>query len=243
MLVREVTRDMWGWAAWERLGQDLKYALRQVRRSPGFAAVALAASLALGLGATTTIFTIVNGVLLQPLAFHQPEQLYMAENIPPARAGLTRNLPVNARHFHEWRTRCQSCQDVALFQGASLTLVGAGEPVRLPGLEVSYNFFRTLGVEPAIGRDFLAEEEGIGNSDKVILTNALWHSRFAGDRSIVGRRIQINGEPHLVIGIMPPNMHLPRGGEWGAFVGSPVEPLIFRPLLGPIRPCEPRRQP
>ena len=230
LLVRETTRDMWGWAAWERLGQDLKYALRQVRRSPGFTAVALV-TLALGLGASTTIFSIVNGVLLQPLAFRQPEQLYMVENIPPAAAGLTRNLPINARHFHEWRTNCQSCQDVALFQGASLTLVGAGEPVRLPALEVSYNFFRTLGVQPAMGRDFLKNEEGAGSAGEVLLTDALWHSRFAGDRSIVGRRIQINGEPHLVTGIMPPDLHLPRGEEWGAFVGSPAQPLIFRPTL------------
>jgi putative ABC transport system permease protein len=123
---------------------------------------------------------------------------------------------------------------VALFQGPSLTLVGAGEPVRLPALEVSYNFFRTLGLQPAIGRDFLEEEEGAGNAGEVILTDALWHSRFAGDRSIVGRRIQINGEPYLVIGIMPPDLHLPRGQEWGAFVGSPAEPLIFRPLLSQV---------
>src|SRR5215471_304544 len=81
---------------------------------------------ALGLGATTAIFTIVNGVLLQPLAFSQPERLYVAEAIPPASAGLRRNLPVNARHFHEWRTHCRLCQDVALFQGANHTLVGAG---------------------------------------------------------------------------------------------------------------------
>ena len=163
LLVREVTRDMWGWAAWERIGQDLKYALRQMRRSPGFTAIALL-TLALGLGATTAIFSIVNGVLLQPLRYREPERLYMAENIPPAAAGLTRNLPVNARHFHEWRTHCRSCESVALFQGANLTLVGTGEPVRLPALEVSYNFFRTLGVQPAIGRDFLAEEEGAGNA-------------------------------------------------------------------------------
>src|SRR5947209_3978430 len=189
--VREVTRDMWGWTALERMGQDLKYALRQMRRSPGFTAVALI-TLALGLGATTTIFSIVNGVLLQPLKYRQAEQLYMAENIPPAAAGLTRNFPVNARHFHEWRTHCRSCQDVALFQGANLTLVGAGEPVRLPALEVSYNFFRTLGVQPAIGRDFLANEEGAGNAGEVLLTDGLWRSRFGGDRSMVGRRIQIN---------------------------------------------------
>jgi putative ABC transport system permease protein len=230
---RRLDRDMWGWAAWEWLGQDLNYALRQMGRSPGFTAVALA-TLALGLGATTTIFTIVDGVLLQPLAYRQPDQLYVAENIPPASAGLTRNLPVNARHFHEWRAHCRSCQDVALFQGASLTLVGAGEPVRLPALAVSYNFFRTLGVQPAIGRDFLEEEEGAGNFDQVILTDVLWHSRFAGDRSIMGRRIQINGEPHLVIGIMPPDLHLPRGEEWGVFVGPPARPLIFRPLASHV---------
>lgn len=238
LLIRETTRDMWGWGLLERLGQDLKYALRQMRRTPGFTAVAVL-SLALGLGATTAIFSIVDGVLLQPLRYREPDRLYMAENIPPAAARLTRNLPVNARHFHEWRTNCRSCQDTALFQGANLTLIGAGEPVRLPGLEVSYNFFRTLGVQPAMGRDFQANEEGAGNASEVILTDKLWRSRFDADRSIIGRRIQINGEPHLVIGIMSPELHLPRGGEWGAFVGPPAQPLIFRPLLGPIADAGP----
>src|SRR5260370_17056102 len=135
------------------MGQDRKYAVRRMRGSPGSTAVALI-TLALGLGATTTIFSIVNGVLLQPLAYRQPEQLYMAENIPPPSAGLTRNLPVNARHFHEWRTHCQSCQDVALFQGANLTLGGAGEPVRLPALALSYNFFLPPARTPAIRPPF-----------------------------------------------------------------------------------------
>jgi predicted permease len=230
LMVRETTRAMWGWGVWERMLQDLKYTLRQMRRSPGFTAVAIV-TLALGLGATTAIFSIVNGVLLQPLRYREPGRLYLAETVPPPAAGLTGNLPVNARHFHEWRAHCRSCQDVALFHGADLTLVGAGEPVRLPALEVSFNFFRVLGVQPALGRDFLAEEEGL-NFDKVILTDALWHSRFGGDcgdRSVVGRRIQINGEPHLVIGILPP-VHLPQGRQWGDFVGPPAQPLIFRPL-------------
>jgi putative ABC transport system permease protein len=228
LLIREVTRDMWGWAALERLAQDLRYAFRQIARSPGFATVAVL-TLALGLGATTAMFTIVNSVLLQPLRFRNSDRLYVAENIPPAVSALARHLPVNARHFHEWRTHCRSCEEVSLFQGADLTLVGAGEPVRLPALQVSFNFFRTLGVQPAIGRDFVLEEEG--NAGEVILTDALWHSRFAGDRSIVGRTIQIAGEAHMVVGIMPPDLHLPRGEQWGAFVGPPAEPLIFRPLM------------
>ena len=227
LLVRETAREIWMWVSWERAARDLQHAIRQLRRSPGFAAVAIL-TLALGLAATTAIFSIVDGVLLQPLRYREPERLYTVESVLPPAAGVTRNLPVNARHFHEWRTHCRSCEDVALFQGANLTLVGAGDPVRLPALEVSFNFFRTLGVHPAMGRDFAPGEEG--NFDKVILTDALWRSRFAGDRSILGKSIRINGESHQVIGILPSDPRLPQGDQWGAFIGPPAQPMIFRPL-------------
>ena len=111
-----------------------------------------------------------------------------------------------------------------------LTLVGTGEPQRLPALLVSFNFFNTLGVHPALGRDFLPEEELPGHFGEVILTNALWHSRFAGDPSIIGRTIQLNGESHTVVGVMPPDLHLPSGGQWGGLSGPAEAPLIFRPL-------------
>lgn len=235
LLVREVTRDMWGWSLLERCAQDLKYAFRQMRRSPAFTLVA-AATLAFGLGATTTMFSIVNGVLLQPLAFSHPEQLYVAETIPPADAGLTRNLPLNARHVQEWRNSCRSCQEVSLFDGANLTLTGTGDPVRLPALEVSSNFFRTLGIQPALGRDFQPESEH--RRDEVILSDALWHARFAGDPAVVGRSIQLIGEPYTVVGVLPPGVRLPRGEEWGAFVGPAARPLIFRPL-----PRDPMNEP
>ena len=236
--VREVTREVWGWDAWERFGLDLKFALRQMRRNAGFTVVALI-TLALGLGATTAIFSIVNDVLLQPLKFRDPGRLYMAENVPPPEAGLDRKMPVNARHFYEWRQHCTLCEDVALFQGSDMTLMNVGEPVRLPGLDISDNFFRTLGVRPAIGRDFLeVARPSIGGN--VILTDSLWRSRFNADPSIVGHSFRFNGELWTVIGILPANFRLPRGQEWGAFAGPPVQPLIFRPLLadpsqGPAR--------
>ena len=218
--VQEITRDIWGWSRLERIAQDTKYALRQMRGAPWFTAVALL-TLALGLGATTAIFSIVNGVLLRPLRFRDSGQLYIAESLPPADMGVAGTLPVNARHFHEWRTHCESCADVALFQGTNLTLVGAGDPVQLPALDVSFNFFRTLGVQPAIGLDFIAE--GPGDFGKVLLSDALWRSRFSSDPSIVGRNIQINGEPHLVLGVMPATLHLPQGEQWGMF------PRVTRP--------------
>jgi predicted permease len=227
LLVKEVTRDMWGWTALERLGQDLKYVFRQMGRSPGFTAVAIL-TLALGLGATTAMFSVVNGVLLQPLKYREPGRLYSARTIPPARAGLTQDYPVNARHFHEWRTQCRSCEEVSLIKFLDLNLTGAGEPVRLPALSVSFNFFRTLGVHPALGRDFLAGEEH--TMGQVILTDALWRARFASDPSIVGRDIQINGESTRVVGVMPPDLHLAKGEEWGPFFGPSETPLIFRTL-------------
>src|SRR5205823_5833319 len=138
--------------------QDLTYVFRQMRRSPGFTAVALI-TLALGLGATTAMFSLVNGVLLEPMKFPEPGRLYKAQTIVAPRFKADGPWPVNARHFHEWRTHGQAWEQIALIDGLDLTLTGSGEPQRLLGLAVSYNFFRTLGVQPAMGRDFLPGEE------------------------------------------------------------------------------------
>lgn len=228
LLMREVTRDVWGWMAVERVVRDLGYALRQIRRAPGFAAAAIV-TLALGLGATTAMFSIVNGVLLEPLRFRDPGRLYLARYVVPPAANVRGDIPVNARHFYEWRTRCQSCEQVSLMHPMDITLTGAGEPEKLLGLEVSFNFFRTLGVQPALGRDFLPEEDH--NSDRVILSSALWRDAFGSDPGVVGRSVRLNGESNTVIGVMPADLHLPRGEQWGAFSGPAVDPQIFRPLL------------
>ena len=229
LLIKETTREMWGWTAFERLCQDLRCALRQMMRSPGFTAIAVL-TLALGLGATTAMFSIVNAVLLEPLKYREPGRLYLARTVPPARTKLTGDFPVNARQFHQWRSYCRSCDLLSLVRFDELTLVGAGNPVRLPSFSVSFSFFRTLGVQPSLGRDFLPEEELPGHFAEVILADALWRDRFGGDPSIVGRTIQINGESHTVVGVMPPNLHLPQGDQWGSFFSPEEAPLIFRPL-------------
>ncbi|HEY4363667.1 MAG TPA: ABC transporter permease [Bryobacteraceae bacterium] len=227
LLIREVTRDMWGWNWLDRLGRDLKYAGRQMKRSPGFTSIAVV-TLALGLGATTAMFSVVNGVLLEPFKYREPGRLYLVQNLPPPQAKMDRTFPINARHFSEWREHCQSCEDIAMAESTGFTLTGSGEPVQVPGLRVSYSFFRTLGVQPALGRDFLREEELPGKFHEVILTDQLWRSRFGADPGIVGRVIQVSTEPYIVVGVLPADLHLPVG--WGVSFINPMPSLMFRPL-------------
>lgn len=222
LLIKEVTRGMWGGGAIERAAQDLKYVFRQIRRNPGFTAIAVL-TLALGLGAITAMFSIVNGVLLEPMKYRDPDRLYVADTVVAPRFKAVGRWPVNARHFHEWRKSGTSWEQIALLDGMSPTLTGTGEPERLSGLAVSYNFFRTLGVEPALGRDFLPEEELPGTSHVVILADSFWRTRFASDPSVLGRTIILDGEPNVVIGIMPPAFRIP----WDRALDTAV---IFRPL-------------
>ena len=135
-------------------------AIRALVRTPGFSIIVVL-TFAIGIAATTAMFTVVNGVLLRPLPFLDPDRLYLAEtHILAPDTGREAFFPVNARHFSDWRRRCQQCENVALVGALGLTLTGSGTPERLPAIEVSYNFFRTLGVSPQLGRDFAPEEEG-----------------------------------------------------------------------------------
>lgn len=228
MLVLETTRDMWGWLSIERSVQDLRYVLRQLRRNAGFTAVAVL-TLALGLGATVAVFAIVNSVLLQPLSFKDPERLFTVLNLPPPGVA-NRYWMINPRHFHEWREHCRSCEGVAAAESASFTLTGRGEPERLPGLRVSYNFFRTLGVQPTLGRDFRREEELPNAFRQLLIADSLWRSRFGADPGIIGKTAQINDEPFVIVGILPSDLRLPIGNQWGMDNAAPVAPVMFRPL-------------
>ena len=226
-LVRETTRDMWGGVWLERWAEDVRLGFRQMRRTPGFAVVALL-TLALGIGASLTMTAVVDSVLLQPLPYREPARLYSLANLPPP-GTPAEYWQINGRQFHEWRAHCRSCDDVAMGQSIALTLADAVEPVRLGTLSVSFNFFRTLGVQPALGRDFRAEEELPGNSRVLILSDAAWRAQFAGDPDVIGRTVRANGEPHVIVGVMPADFRLPVGEQWGPS-GPPSPPMLFKPL-------------
>jgi putative ABC transport system permease protein len=181
------------------IGRDVRYAARLLRRSPGFTAVALI-TLALGIGANTAIFSVLNAVLLRPLPYASPERLVMiGDRGPDGAAGN-----VGYTTFIDWRGRSHAFEEMALIRSWTPTLMADDGPERIGGMRVSANFFHTLGVRPAIGRDFRADEDTPNGWRVVILSDALWRRRFNGDPSAIGRVISMNDLQFTVIGVMPP---------------------------------------
>ncbi|HZN10703.1 MAG TPA: ABC transporter permease [Blastocatellia bacterium] len=180
--------------------QDLRYGLRMMVKRPGVTAVAVVA-LALGTGATTAIFTVVNAVLLRPLDYPEPERV-MA--LWPDRPGATFQ-GVSESKFVFWRGQSQSFDGLAATQGvgSGVNLAGGGEPEFVPGLRVSTDFFRVVGVNPIAGRGFTPEEDAPGGERVAVLNDGLWRRRFGADPNLVGRPVTLNGEIHTVVGIMP----------------------------------------
>ena len=190
----------------ERIAQDIRYAGRGLRRSPGFALTAVA-SLALGIGANTAMFTVVNSVLLKPLPFPDSDRLVQLWEAKPSK-GDFRNV-VNGVNFLDWREHTHSFTGMAAVDNSIANLTGAGEPVAVDGSAVSPEYFSILGVPPVLGRSFTREEGIPGRDNVVILSYALWQSRFGADSGVLGRKIWVNGEPCTVIGVMPRGFALP----------------------------------
>lgn len=181
----------------------IRHAIRALRKDALFTLTALIV-LGLGIGANTAVFTVVDSILLQPLQYRDPDRLVLVEEIVPQFANIAPTLPVNSRHYFEWKRQVKSFEDVALADPQEFNLTGSGEPERLSGVRVTPNFFAVLGVVPKIGRDFFAEEGQAGRDNAVLLTDALWRRRFGADPSIAGRSILLNGVPHTVAGVLPP---------------------------------------
>jgi putative ABC transport system permease protein len=179
---------------------DVRYGVRMLWKNPGFTAVAVVA-LALGIGANSAIFSVVNTVLLRPLPYKEPERLVMVWE-DDAKHGFPNDTPAVANYV-DWRNQNQVFEGMAATADQSFNLTGEGEPERFDGKRVSANFFSLLGVEPQFGRAFMPEEDVPGANRVVVLSHGLWQRRFGSDPGVVGKSITLNGEGHTVVGVMP----------------------------------------
>jgi putative ABC transport system permease protein len=197
-LIKEVTREMWGWVWLEQLLQDIRYGLRFLRRGPGFTAVAVL-TLALGIGASTAIFSAVNPILFESLPYPHADRVMMIWDFGPdgSRADVTFGT------FRELVERSRSFDAMAVMRLWQPTMTGGAEPERLNGQRVSAGYFRVLGVMPALGRDFDPSDDGPNGPKVAIISDGLWQRRFGADRAIVGRQITLDDDAYSVIGVMP----------------------------------------
>ena len=189
--------------------QDVRYAFRTLSRSRMFALIAVAC-LAIGIGVNTTIFSVVNAILLRPFAFTDPERLVVLEELDTKnddRAGVA--WP----NLVDWRSQSNVFTDIGAVQGRSLTLANVAEPERLEGSAITWNLFPMLGVKPALGRLIRAEEDKPGGDRVVLLSDGLWQRRFGRDPTIVGKTLMLNEIAHTVIGVMPPAFKFPEQSE------------------------------
>jgi putative ABC transport system permease protein len=198
-LLKEASREIWGWLVFERVAQDLRYALRTMRRSPGFTAAAVL-SLALGIGANTAIFTFVNAALLKPLPYPHPGRIVALVERFPKGSGTAL---VHPRSFIEWHDRARSFEALAIAQAIPVNAEGDDGPEQVAGLWATSELFRVFGVWPSLGRAFMDQETRPGASSVVILSRGYWQRRFGSDPNILGKTIQMERQPTTVIGVMP----------------------------------------
>lgn len=218
--VKEQVRDVRYGALFEGIVQDLRHALRGMKASLGSTALAIA-MLALGIGATTLIFSVFYSVLLQPLPFEEPERLVQVWE-SRVEKGWNRATFLEA-NFWDVRAHNKTFEDMGAYTGASWNMTGDGEPERLDVGRVSANFFKTLGVQPVLGRIFLPEEgEPDHQNQIVLLQNKFWRTHFGADPHIIGKTLRLDGRPYLVVGVLPP-------GEPWLNVAAVFVPLVYSP--------------
>lgn len=206
---------------------DVWYACRTLRKAPSFTLLVVLI-LALGIGADTAIFSLVNSVLLKPLRFGDSKQLYVIHESIPQWANSYPVLDANLPDFQIWRKQCHSFEDIAILESTSAIVAGAGETDQIRGTRASANLLSLLGVQPALGRLFLPEEDEAEHGYSVILTDALWRTRFKADRSIVGRSIFMDERPYTIVGVLPSSFQMP-----GAVNGLSKRAQFIVPLNGP----------
>lgn len=211
--------------------QDIRYSFRMLRKSPGFTAVAIL-TLAVGLAANTAIFSVINGVLLQPLEYPNPGQLVDLQLFVPDWAHKFPMVPLNPATYLAWSRQAKSLAGIGVAdQGAVMNLTGAGEPALLDADAVSPTLFDVLGVKPLLGRNFSPDADQAGRNHEVILTNNLWRSRFHNDPNIIGHAIALDGSPYTVVGILPASFDFPTENELNPIAGSTLPAELFVPRV------------
>ncbi|MGO8818164.1 MAG: ADOP family duplicated permease [Terriglobia bacterium] len=234
-LVKEVTRDVWGVRWLETLGQDLRYGTRQLRKNPGFTAVAVF-TLALGIGANTAMFSVVNAVLFDPLPYREPSRLVTLWDTSTA-FGSPAPGSMTDPDYVELRAQNQVFDDAAAFHGQTFNLTGAGEPERLLGASVSPHLFHLLGVAPALGRGFASDEEQAGQGNVVLLSYQLWERRFGANPAAVGKSIMLDGASFTVVGVMPPFFDFPNQSSiWSPLVLTSDQSNAMDKIVARLKP-------
>jgi len=238
--VKEHVRDVRVGAWLDLLRQDVRFGIRSLIRRPGFATVAVL-TLAVGIGATTAIFSLIDSVLLKPLPFHEPDRLALVwEKRPRFNQPRIEASPPN---YVDWQKQVEAFESLAAYSNSFVNLTGAGSPERLFAAQVTPNLFPTLGVDPFVGRWFAPPEGSPGQTTFAILSYGLWQRRFGSDRGVIGQTIQLDGQPHLVVGVMPRGFQFPQENiqvwtpiDYRAGTGPQGRGTFFLNVVGRLKP-------
>ena len=218
-----------------QLRQDARYAMRTMQRSPGFTAVVVL-TLALGIGAATTIFSVVNGVLLTPLPYRDPQQLVVFYGTSPEKQLPEVSFPAGL--FVAVREKSRAFTNMAAFEQPGFTMTGNGDPVRVDAATVSLDFFRVFGMAPLMGRTFVAGEDRPDNTGVSVISYGLWQRTFGGDPKILGRVIKLNGNPSTIVGVMPREFAMPNRTD--VWLPMSLDPAVFNcwclDMVGRMKP-------
>ena len=224
-LVKETAREMWGWASLDRLLQDLRFGTRMILKSPGFTAVVVL-TLALGIGANTALFSVVNGVLLNPLPYPNPNELVtLHESKPNFDAGS-----ISYPNFRDWRKNNQTFAMMGIARAYSFNLTGLGEAEQVQAEFVSTDLLPLLGVKPVLGRMFAAGEDEIGAGPAVMISEGFWKRKFSGAPDVLGKSLTLDGRSYPIVGVVPASFEL-RVGSFSARelyvpIGQWTNPLL-----------------
>ena len=246
-LIEQRSREVWMWPLLESIWADIKFALRQLRKSPGFTVVAIL-TLALGIGANTAVFSVVDAVMLRPLPYAQPQRLIDVQSVN-SHDPVPISDNVSYPNFLDWRAQNHTLEHLISYHDNSYTLTGVDRPVHVSAEIVSWDLLPTLGATPEIGRGFRPDEEKQGTK-VALISHQLWMSQFNGDKSIIGRTIHLSGDLFTVIGVMPASFRFPvtspDNGIWTTLAvdNNPADPnpttsnrgMRFLDVMGKMKP-------